>query len=172
VFTARYVLPTQCIYVCCVDLRTNSDYFTIQHYLNGFYKRDGVCLLRGTLCSHSVFMCFVWIWEQTAIISLYSINWLVFITETECLLRGTFCPHSVFKCLVWIPEQTAIISLYSITRLVFITLGTFQKQCSFGNRGQLEKCFNFTFERFKTSHVQHKNPSIPPWLHPKNHSST
>ena len=29
-------------------------------------------------------MCFVWIWEQTAIISLYSINWLVFITETEC----------------------------------------------------------------------------------------
>jgi hypothetical protein len=26
-----YVLPTQCIYVFCVDLRTNSDYFTIQH---------------------------------------------------------------------------------------------------------------------------------------------
>jgi hypothetical protein len=39
-----------------------------------------VCLLRGT---DWVFMCFVWIWEQTAIISLYSINWLVFITETE-----------------------------------------------------------------------------------------
>jgi len=32
-------------------------------------------------CPHSVFMCFVWIWEQTAIISLYSINWLLFITE-------------------------------------------------------------------------------------------
>jgi len=30
-------------------------------------------------------MCFVWISEQTAIISLYSINWLVFITETECV---------------------------------------------------------------------------------------
>jgi hypothetical protein len=26
-----YVLPTQCIYVLCVDLRTNSDYFTVQH---------------------------------------------------------------------------------------------------------------------------------------------
>jgi hypothetical protein len=26
-----YVLPTQCIYVFCVDLRTNSDYFPIQH---------------------------------------------------------------------------------------------------------------------------------------------
>jgi hypothetical protein len=28
-------------------------------------------------------MCFVWISEQTAIISLYSTNWLVFITETD-----------------------------------------------------------------------------------------
>jgi hypothetical protein len=26
-----YVLPTQCIYVFCVDLRTNSDYFTVEH---------------------------------------------------------------------------------------------------------------------------------------------
>jgi hypothetical protein len=26
-----HVLPTECIYVFCVDLRTNSDYFTIQH---------------------------------------------------------------------------------------------------------------------------------------------
>jgi hypothetical protein len=26
-----YVLPTYCIYVFCVDLRTNSDYFPIQH---------------------------------------------------------------------------------------------------------------------------------------------
>jgi hypothetical protein len=39
-----YVLPTQCIYVFCVDLRT-----------------------------------------KTAIISLYNINWLVFITETRCV---------------------------------------------------------------------------------------
>ena len=36
----------------------------------------------STFCPHSVFACFVWISEQTAIISLYSINWLVFITET------------------------------------------------------------------------------------------
>jgi hypothetical protein len=26
-----YVQPTHCIYVFCVDLRTNSDYFPIQH---------------------------------------------------------------------------------------------------------------------------------------------
>jgi hypothetical protein len=31
-----YVLPTQCIYVFCVDLRTNSDDFPIQHYLTVF----------------------------------------------------------------------------------------------------------------------------------------
>ena len=39
----------------------------------------------STFCPHSVFMCFVWISEQTATISLYSINWLVFITESECV---------------------------------------------------------------------------------------
>ena len=77
-------------------------------------------------------MCFVWIWEQTAIISLYNINWLVCITETErvyCAVRtehltfsnSTFCPHSVFMCFVWIWEQTAIISLYSINWLVCVT---------------------------------------------------
>ena len=43
-----YVLPTQCICVFCVDLRTNSDYFPIQHLLAGLYNRDGVCLLCGT----------------------------------------------------------------------------------------------------------------------------
>ena len=39
----------------------------------------------STFCPHTVFMCFVWIWEQTAIISLYNINWQVFITETQCV---------------------------------------------------------------------------------------
>jgi len=43
-----FILPTHCIYVFCVDLRTNSDYFPIQHKLTGFYNRDVVCLLRGT----------------------------------------------------------------------------------------------------------------------------
>ena len=39
----------------------------------------------STFCPQSAFMCFVWISEQTAIISLYSINWLVCVTETECV---------------------------------------------------------------------------------------
>ena len=34
---------------------------------------------------HIVFMYLVWIWEQTAIISLYNINWLVCITEKGCV---------------------------------------------------------------------------------------
>ena len=37
------------------------------------------------LSAHSVFVCFEWITEQRAIISLYSTNWMVFITETECV---------------------------------------------------------------------------------------
>jgi len=92
-----YVLPTHCTYVFCVDLRTSRDYFIVQNCLVGFYNRRSVFtaryVLHSTFCPHSVFMCFVWIWEQTAIISLYKIVWLVFITETECVycaVRSTF----------------------------------------------------------------------------------
>jgi hypothetical protein len=38
-------------------------------------------------------MCFVWISEQTAIVSLYSINWLVFITETGCVYCAVRAGH-------------------------------------------------------------------------------
>jgi hypothetical protein len=101
----------------------------------------GLTFTNSTFCPRSVFMCFVWISEQTAIISLYSINGRVFITETECVYcavrtgssfkaqwllyvppgltfpNSTFCPHSVFMCFVWISEQTVIMSLYSINPL-------------------------------------------------------
>ena len=59
----------------------------------------------STFCPHTVFMCFVWIWEQTAIISLYSINWLVFITQTAsvyCAVR-TGCLRNIegnFRAMV------------------------------------------------------------------------
>ena len=52
-------------------------------------RRSVYCAVRTGYLNTIQVMCFVWFWEQTAIISLYSINWLVFITETECLLRGT-----------------------------------------------------------------------------------
>jgi hypothetical protein len=117
-----FINETECVY-CAV--RTGSLYTASSTFSN------------STFCPHNVFMCFVWIWEQTAIISLYSINWLAFITDTECVYcavrtgslytasltfsNSTFCPHSAFMCFVWIWEQTAIISLYSINRLVFTT---------------------------------------------------
>ena len=51
-----------------------------------FTARYGLDFIsNSTFCPHSVFMCFVWIWEQTAIISLYSINWLVYKTKMECV---------------------------------------------------------------------------------------
>jgi hypothetical protein len=62
-------------------------------------------VLHITFCPHSVFMCFVWVWEQTAIISLYSINWLVgfYNWDGVCLLRGTFyilrSAHTVYLCV-------------------------------------------------------------------------
>jgi len=69
-------------------------------------------------------VCFVWIWEQTAIISLYNINWLVCITETVCVycaVRTGYLNVTWVICFICIWEQTAIISLYSINWLVCIT---------------------------------------------------
>ena len=69
-------------------------------------------------------MCSIWISEQTAIISLYNINWLAFIIEKECVycaVRSGYLNVIWVMCFIWISEQTAIISLYIINRLVFIT---------------------------------------------------
>jgi len=70
----------------------------------------------STFCPHSVFMCFVWISEQIAIVSLYNINWLVFITEIQsvyCSVRtGYLCviPFVFFmskiSMLWWFWQQT------------------------------------------------------------------
>jgi len=56
-------------------------------------------------------MCFVWLSEQTAIISLYSFNWLVFTTERECVycaiqtetlntIQGNYSPCKQSKCIL------------------------------------------------------------------------
>jgi len=46
---------------------------------SGCYIPPRLTYTNSTLCRHNVFTCFVWIWEQAAIISLQSTNWLVFI---------------------------------------------------------------------------------------------
>jgi len=51
---------------------------------------QGLTFNNSMFCPYSAFVWFVWIWEQTAIISLYDINWLVCITEMEsvyCAVR-------------------------------------------------------------------------------------
>ena len=52
---------------------------------NGYNVPPGIRFKNFMSCPCNVFMCFVWISEQTAIISLFSINCLVLITETECV---------------------------------------------------------------------------------------
>jgi hypothetical protein len=42
-------------------------------------------------------MYFVWVSEQTAIISVYNRNWLVFVTETECVCFRY--ELSIFVCI-------------------------------------------------------------------------
>jgi hypothetical protein len=58
-------------------------------------------------------MCSEWISKQTAIISLYSINWLVFITELDsvyCAVRdeclNTFPVSFCLQVLLWVQLQT------------------------------------------------------------------
>jgi hypothetical protein len=58
-----YVLPTQYIYVFCMDLRTDSCYFAIQNYLIGLYV---VCLLRGTDWSFKCYLDEIQTSEYTA----------------------------------------------------------------------------------------------------------
>jgi hypothetical protein len=91
------------------------------------YVPPGLTFNNSKLCPHSLFMCFVWIWEQTAIISIYSINplnaqlnpichlsallgahiilhvsrirvnWLAFITETECVYCAV---RTISMCII------------------------------------------------------------------------
>jgi hypothetical protein len=43
-----HFLPTQCIYVFCVDLGGRRIIKKKKHQLTGFYNRDGTCVLCGT----------------------------------------------------------------------------------------------------------------------------
>ena len=65
-----------------VNICTASGHYMYQRFnIQQFYFLPTQCIY------------FVWIWKQTAIIPLYSIDWLVFITETKCVycaVRSTF----------------------------------------------------------------------------------
>ena len=93
----------------CIDLRTNSEYFPIQHKVTSFYNRDltlyspvvticntSLTFNNSTFSPHSLFMFFQWNWEQRAIVSLYSIIWLDFITGFNTL---KFSVHYIYHQL-------------------------------------------------------------------------
>ena len=61
-----------------------------------------VTITNSTFCPHSVFMCSLCIWEQTAIISLHIINWLVFIIDTEPVYCAVRTESYSFKGLILI----------------------------------------------------------------------
>ena len=81
-------------------------------------------------CPHSVFMCFVWIWKQTAIISLYSINWLVFIRDflkvSRKLSNISKNEFSNNMCFCFLSTNCSLLSIcgifvHSVTLLCLIT---------------------------------------------------
>jgi hypothetical protein len=110
-FCLSFKAPPEMIIYCLLLCVATVEYTTAANVLtNGglrlfvcygdcllFCVRPGLTFTNSAFCPHSVFMCFVWISEQTAIISLYSINWLVFITETECVYCAvrteSICTH-------------------------------------------------------------------------------
>jgi hypothetical protein len=88
------------------------------------YVPPGLTFDNPTFCPYSVFMCFVWISERTAIISLYSINWLVFITETECVYCAVRPATSYIYIVGWIPFSEFKNSLnFSMYSLLSVQLG-------------------------------------------------
>ena len=102
-----YVLPTQCIYVFCVDLRTNGDYFPIQHWLTGLYNRDGVCLLCGTDCVFKYKS--VWSWSLLSFPTCQESLWELHRLFTSPLcIRKTLCdlpPVRIQAFLVFLCPQ-------------------------------------------------------------------
>jgi hypothetical protein len=88
-----FITETVCVY-CAV--RTECLYMMLYNWLSkaqwslyvppiGHYMYHQFNIQQFHVLPHSVLICFVWIWEQTSIISLYKINWLVFRTETKCV---------------------------------------------------------------------------------------
>ena len=81
-------------------------------------------------------MCFVWISEQTAIISLYNINWLVFITEkvsVYCAVRTGYLNVIQVNLAIRI-----VYSIYFFSNLHTENWSCFQKDFSYSSKLKAE----------------------------------
>jgi hypothetical protein len=95
------------------------------------YVPPDLTFRNSVFCSQYSYL-FEWISEQTAIISLYSINLFVSITEAECLLRGTNWVFKsdgysfVLKGLHWISfmvmTRPRIIWILNVACVIFTSL--------------------------------------------------
>jgi len=66
----------------------NSNFSVIKQLKStGHVMHQHVLTSRNFTFCHTEFVCFVFIWEQTATCATYSINWLVFITE----IKSVYC---------------------------------------------------------------------------------
>jgi hypothetical protein len=70
-------------------------------------------ILTTVRSAHTVFTCFVFVWEQTATCATYIKNWLVFITEMKSV-------YSAVRTGA-LNEVVCACATYSINWLVFIT---------------------------------------------------
>ena len=89
-----FALPTQCVYVLCEDLRTNSDYFTVQHWLVGFVSETECvyCAVRSTFYVQPTQCVYVFCVDLRTNSDYFTVqHWLVgfYNWDGVCLLRGT-----------------------------------------------------------------------------------
>ena len=86
---------------------------------SGYLSTNCLTFSNSKFSPHSVFVCFVWVWEQTAFfpsttltavfsnrdLTIYS-PVVTICTTSLTLKNSTFCPHNVFVCFVWVWEKT------------------------------------------------------------------
>jgi hypothetical protein len=110
------IFPWLRIYCCSVTLllATSLSYghrsyvglllnFAFAYPCISYWSRDAPTSLtfKSVRSAHKVFLCFVFIWEQTATCATFSINWLVFITEMKSVYSAVRTGSLTLILLMW-----------------------------------------------------------------------
>jgi hypothetical protein len=108
------------------------------------------------LSAHRLCLCFVFIWEQTAIFSLYNFIWLVFIAmmksvyyaiQTESLNKAVYLSSLTFILLIWrIGRAPNRIPIYSYIQLDATSHSLFIS-------GNCSTCFGWYFHPSSGEHT-------------------